>query len=164
VQTAYLALGANIGDRLAALSGARKALDENPCVKVEGASALYETEPIGGPVGQGLYLNAVLRVTTAFAPRRLLNLCLDVEKRFGRRRDERWGERTLDIDLLLHGSVVLRQPDLIIPHPRLHERLFVLMPLLELEPELTHPLTGAALGELAAALPREGVVRTPLQW
>jgi 2-amino-4-hydroxy-6-hydroxymethyldihydropteridine diphosphokinase len=165
VQTAYLALGANLGERLEALRGGRKALHGADGVQVDASSPLYETEPVGGPERQGLYLNAVLRVRTKLPPRELLTLCLEVEKRFGRRRDERWGARTLDIDILFYERVVLQESDLTLPHPRLHERPFVLLPLFDLEPDLVHPLMGVTLGELVASLtPPAGVCRKNLEW
>ena len=126
--TAYLGLGANLGDCLGQLQGARLALSRPGGIEVTAASGLYETEPVGGPAGQPNYLNAVLQVATSLAPDALLACCLELEARFGRRREERWGARPLDIDLLLYGELCLEAPGLILPHPRLHERRFVLAP------------------------------------
>ncbi|OHB33374.1 MAG: 2-amino-4-hydroxy-6-hydroxymethyldihydropteridine diphosphokinase [Desulfuromonadaceae bacterium GWC2_58_13] len=157
--TAYLALGANLGDRLATFRQARAALDQQAEIKVTGASAIFETEPVGGPAGQNVYLNAVLRVDTTLAPQVLLAVCQTIELHFGRRREVPWGPRTLDIDLLLYGEVTCGGPQLILPHPRLHLRRFVLTPLLELAPDLRHPLLGQTIRELHAALDDPAAVR-----
>jgi 2-amino-4-hydroxy-6-hydroxymethyldihydropteridine diphosphokinase len=150
--TAYLALGANLGDRQGQLQGARAALAAARGTRVTAASPLYETRPVGGPPNQPLYLNAVLRVETTLSCRGLLELCLAVEARFGRRRREPWGPRTLDVDLLFYGDETLDEPDLVIPHPRLHQRRFVLTPLTDLAPELLHPVLGRSVHQLLTAL------------
>ncbi|WP_432822391.1 2-amino-4-hydroxy-6-hydroxymethyldihydropteridine diphosphokinase [Trichloromonas sp.] len=150
--TAYLALGANLGDRLATFRQTRAALDRHAEIEVTGASAIFETDPVGGPAGQGAYLNAVLRVATTLAPDALLAACHELELRFGRIRQERWGARTLDVDLLLYADVTCAGPELTLPHPRLHLRRFVLAPLLELAPDLSHPLLGQTIRELHAVL------------
>jgi 2-amino-4-hydroxy-6-hydroxymethyldihydropteridine diphosphokinase len=151
--TAYLALGANLGDRLANLTAARQALSAAPDVRVAAASPLFETAPVGGPPGQPPYLNAVLRVETTLPPRELLALGLAVEARCGRRRTERWGPRPLDVDLLLYGEAVIEEPGLVVPHPELHRRRFVLTPLADLAPELVHPRLGKSIRQLLAELP-----------
>jgi 2-amino-4-hydroxy-6-hydroxymethyldihydropteridine diphosphokinase len=150
--TAYLALGANLGDRQGQLQGARAALAAAGGIRVTAASPLYETGAVGGPPGQPLYLNAVLRVETTLSCRALLELCLAVEERFGRRRQEQWGPRTLDIDLLFYGGEALDEPGLVVPHPRLHQRRFVLIPLADLDPELLHPALGRSVRQMLAAL------------
>jgi 2-amino-4-hydroxy-6-hydroxymethyldihydropteridine diphosphokinase len=163
--TAYLALGSNLGNREATLRGAREALNENPGIEVAAWSPLYETVPVGGPAGQGLFLNAVLRVETALSARALLQSCLAVEDGFGRQRLEQWGPRTLDVDLLFYGGEILSRSELEVPHPRLHQRPFVLLPLLELAPGLTHPGLGRTVRDLAAALSSpSGVHRLSDTW
>lgn len=157
--TAYLALGSNLGDRLAALQGARAAIDRPPELQVAASSPLYQTAPVGGPAQQSDYFNAVLQVRTSLPPRRLLRLCLAVEGKFGRERREIWGPRTLDIDLLLYGKEIVRDPELTIPHPRLHLRPFVLLPLADLAAELPHPFLGQTVLQLLARFPESGGIR-----
>ena len=131
---AFLALGSNLGDREAALRAAVAGMDD-----VVAVSPVYETAPVGGPAGQGPYLNAVVELDTERAPRDLLALCRRLEDAAGRVRAERWGARTLDVDVLLVGDLVVDEPDLVVPHPRLRERRFVLVPLADLAPDLVPP-------------------------
>jgi 2-amino-4-hydroxy-6-hydroxymethyldihydropteridine diphosphokinase len=130
---AFLALGANLGDRLANLQAATDALDATPGVRVVRSSRVYETDPVGPP--QPDYLNAVIEVRTRLEPHRFLETVLRVERDLGRVRGERWGPRTIDIDVLTFDALVLDDPSLTLPHPRMHERAFVLIPLLELDPD-----------------------------
>jgi 2-amino-4-hydroxy-6-hydroxymethyldihydropteridine diphosphokinase len=146
--TAFLGLGSNLGERLANLQGARQTLAGHAQVEIAAISPLYETTPVGGPPGQGLYLNAVLQITTDLPPRPLLAFCRTVEDAFARCREERWGARTLDIDLLLYASLVHDASDLHLPHPRLHLRRFVLAPLADLAPQLPHPRLGSSIKHL----------------
>lgn len=165
VVTAYLGLGANLGDRFAALRGARQALNLVPGIRVVAASALYETEPLGGPQGQEPYLNAVLQVASELPAEELLACCLEVERQFGRERLVYHGPRTLDIDLLFFADCVCHKQTLILPHPRLHLRAFVLIPLCDLAPGLRHPLSGKTVREMRDQLPcDQGVKRLPLTW
>jgi len=127
---AFLALGSNLGDRLANLQRAADLLGGIEGVEVRRSSRVYETEPVGPPQPQ--YLNAVLEVRTSLAPSALLTACLGVEDAMGRVRRERWGPRTVDVDVLTYGDQDIDEPDLTVPHPRMHERGFVLAPLLEL--------------------------------
>lgn len=151
VETAYIGLGSNLGDRLAALEAALGALARLEGLDLVAVSAAYETAPVG-PVAQGDYLNAVTQVRTRLKPRALLEALLQIERGHGRERRERWGPRTLDLDLLLWGRVRVAEPGLVVPHPRLTERRFVLEPLLEIAPDLVHPDGGRPLAHDLAAL------------
>lgn len=160
--TAYLALGSNEGERDASLALAVRQLQEHPKIEVKAGSPVYETAPIG-PGSQGPYLNAVLRVETSLAADLLLDVMLGIERAAGRARDRpRWGPRSLDLDLLLYDDACIDRPGLEVPHPRLHERAFVLVPLLDLAPELSHPRLGETLATLAARLDlSRGIRRWP---
>lgn len=127
----YLGLGANLGDRLANLQRAADLLAERVGVRVLRSSRVYESDPVGGP-DQPDYLNAVLEVETTLDPRELLDVCRAAEDSMGRVRGERWGPRPIDVDLLTYGGRSIAEPGLEVPHPRMHERGFVLAPLLEL--------------------------------
>jgi len=130
----FLALGSNLGDRWRYLRDAVDALDALD--HVVGKSAVYETEPQGGPSGQSSYLNCVVELDTTLTPRQLLQVCHRLEAAAQRVRAERWGPRTLDVDILLVGDLEVNEPDLQIPHPRMWERRFVLQPLADLAPTL----------------------------
>ncbi len=156
---AYLGLGSNLGDRRGHLAGARAALSETGLVRPCGASPLYLAEAVGGPPGQPDFFNAVLRVETSCSPRQLLESCQTIEGCFGRKRNEMWGPRTLDIDLLFFGDRICREAGLEIPHPRLHERRFVLAPLRDLAPELVHPLLQMKIDRLYESLRNSQSVR-----
>jgi len=153
MNTAYLGLGSNLGNRLAFLRGGRDALVNRPDIELVGISGVYETAAVGGPPDNPLFLNAVMQIQTSLDCRRLLETCLAVEDEFGRSRPVRWAPRTLDLDILFFNDQVLDEEDLTIPHPRLQERAFVLAPLLEVAAELRHPLLGQSITELAAACP-----------
>lgn len=147
VRRAVLALGSNQGDRLAALTGATAMLAGHADVTVTAVSPVYETDPVGGP-DQPDYLNAVVLLDTRLPPRVLLQLAQDVEAAYGRVREVRWGPRTLDVDLIAVGGLVVRETDLQVPHPRVHERAFVLRPWLDVNPGAVVP----GRGEVAALL------------
>jgi 2-amino-4-hydroxy-6-hydroxymethyldihydropteridine diphosphokinase len=140
---AYVGVGANLGDREATI---RSALDALPGVVA--VSALRETDPVG-VVEQPPFLNGAVALETDLAPRDLLDVLLSVERGLGRERRERWGPRTIDLDLLLYGDQTIDEPGLTVPHPRLHERRFALEPLLELDPELAIPGRGRVADLLA---------------
>jgi 2-amino-4-hydroxy-6-hydroxymethyldihydropteridine diphosphokinase len=131
--SAHLGLGSNLGDRLETLRRATALLHATHGLEVVGSSRVYETEPVGPP--QPAYLNAVLEVRTTLEPRELLDACLAVEAELGRVRAERWGPRTIDVDVLTYDRRTVDEPELKIPHPRMPERAFVLVPLLELDPD-----------------------------
>ncbi len=132
-ESAYLALGSNLGDRLSTLQHAVDLLSARAGIEVVRSSRVYETDPVGPP--QPAYLNAVIEVRTDLEPLGLLEACRAVEAELGRVRDERWGPRTLDVDVLTYDERTVDEPDLTIPHPRMHERGFVLVPLGELDPD-----------------------------
>lgn len=140
---AYVALGANLGDRETTIRAALAELDGTPGVRVAAVSTLIETDPVG-LVDQPRFLNGAAALETTLGPRELLELLLAVERRFGRTREgvPAQGPRTLDLDLLLYGADEIDEPGLTVPHPRLHERRFVLEPLSELAPSLEVPGKG----------------------
>lgn len=135
---AYLALGTNLGDRLANLNRAVELLFAEPGLELEACSNIYETEPVGGPE-QGPFLNACLSVKTDLEPADLLLRMLAVEEKMDRVREERWGPRIIDLDLLIYEDTIMNTPLLQLPHPRLAERDFVLIPLASIAPGLIVP-------------------------
>lgn len=151
--TAYIALGSNLGDRRGFLDQALTALRTRPGIEVVRVSSYHETKPVGGPAGQGEYLNAAAELRTALEPKELLRVLLDVEQALGRERHERFGPRTIDLDLLLYGDLACAEPELIVPHPRLHERRFVLEPLAEIAPLAIHPAQQQTIRDLVTRLP-----------
>ena len=162
-QRAVLALGSNLGDRLGMLQGAVDGLAMVPGVDIIAVSGVYETAPVGGPTGQDPYLNAVVLVDTTLPASVLLERCLAVEEAFGRRRAERWGPRTLDIDVITYDDQVSADETLTLPHPRAHERAFVLIPWLSVDQAATLPGRGR-VAELGAAHRPDGVrTRTDLR-
>lgn len=152
--TAVLGLGANLGDRLGALQRAVDLLAAEGVMTVA-SSRVWETAPAGGPAGQPAFLNAVVRVQTELDPHDLLRAANRVEAALGREREVRWGPRTIDIDILLVGDLILQDHDLTVPHPRMTERAFVLLPLLDLDPD---PVLPGGVRVLDLPLP-EGAAR-----
>jgi 2-amino-4-hydroxy-6-hydroxymethyldihydropteridine diphosphokinase len=144
VRRAFIGLGSNLDNRRLLLRRAVVALGE--AGEVVAVSPVYETAPVGGPPGQGPYLNVVVELLAADGPHALLERCRALEEAAGRVRTERFGPRTLDADVLLVGDLVVADPDLIVPHPRMYERRFVLAPLADLAPDLVTPAQLAAAG------------------
>ncbi|HEY9582490.1 MAG TPA: 2-amino-4-hydroxy-6-hydroxymethyldihydropteridine diphosphokinase [Savagea sp.] len=136
----YLSIGSNIGNRMDYLTRAIEQLQHHPAIQVKRQSSVYETEPVG-LVDQANFLNIVVEIETNLEADALLQVCQLVEELLGRERVIRWGPRTVDVDILLFNEEVIRTESLIIPHERMHERLFVLVPLLELSPGLVHSET-----------------------
>lgn len=154
---AWLGLGANLGDRQANLAAALARLEQEPGIRVLRRSRWYESEPIG-VTDQPWFLNGVVEIETTLPPRALLEALKRIEWELGRRPTRRWGERVIDLDILLYDDQRLETPDLVLPHPRLWQRLFVLAPLAELHPALRAP-DGRLIEEVAAELSRTTTVR-----
>lgn len=150
--TAYIALGGNVGDVEATLLSALRDLEASSGIVLGRVSRFYRTAPVGGPEGQKDYLNAAAELHTTLSPGDLLEVMQSVERRHGRdrAREERWGPRTCDLDLLLYGQVVWNEEGLTIPHPRMHERMFVLQPLAEIAPNAIHPVCRQSVQDLLA--------------
>lgn len=156
-QRAVISLGSNLGNRLETLQGAVDALEDTPGVRIKAVSPVYETEPWGvEPGSQPSYFNAVVLLKTTLPPSSLLERAHAVEEAFHRVRDERWGARTLDVDIVAYADVVTDDPQLTLPHPRAHERAFVLAPWHDLEPEAQLPGRGT-VADLLDAVTRDGI-------
>lgn len=150
-----IALGSNLGDSLAILRGALAALDQHPDIAVVACSRVYQTAPVGPP--QPDYLNACALLRSHLAPAELLHLLLAVERQFGRERRERWGARRLDLDLLLFDDLIIETAELEVPHPRMWERAFVLVPLAEVAPDWQNPRSGVTVADIRATLADQDV-------
>ncbi|AQW51714.1 MULTISPECIES: 2-amino-4-hydroxy-6-hydroxymethyldihydropteridine diphosphokinase [Streptomyces] len=161
---AVISLGSNLGNRLETLQGAIDALEDTPGLRVKAVSPVYETDPWGVEPGtQATYFNAVVLIKTTLPPSSLLERGHAIEEAFERVRDERWGPRTIDVDIVAYQDVVSDDPRLTLPHPRAHERAFVLVPWNDVDPQAEVPGRGAVAG-LLAAMGHEGVrVRTDLE-
>lgn len=136
----YLGLGSNLGHREKNIAAALNALEGTRGIVVEKVSGLYETDPVGGPPNQNKYINAAAKLRTELSPQRLLAVLLKIEASLGRERRERWGPRTIDLDILLYDDLVLSEDGLTIPHPLMHDRRFVMEPLAEIAPNVVHPM------------------------
>ncbi len=165
----YVAVGANLGDREATFAAVIRALEAEPDLLLLAASPVYESDPVG-PGEQSAYLNAALRLRSWLAPVELLERLQRIEVSLGRDRSAeavRWGPRPIDLDLLFFGERCIDLPELIVPHPRAHERLFVMAPMAELDPELSHPILGRTMAAIARARRGQESVRPwprPMGW
>lgn len=150
-----IALGSNLGDRLENVEAGLAGIAGLADVEIVAVSALYETAPVGGPDGQGPYLNAALAADTTLGAGVLLAALHRIEGSRERERIERWGPRTLDLDLLVHGELVVDAETLQVPHPRMHERRFVMVPVCDVAADLVHPVLHRTMGDLLGELPIE---------
>jgi 2-amino-4-hydroxy-6-hydroxymethyldihydropteridine diphosphokinase len=151
---AWISLGSNLGDRRAILDDALETLADVPGVSVRAVSSYHETSPVGGPAGQGPFLNAAARLESDLDPHQLLSVLQGIENQAGRVRTARWGERTLDLDILIYGTKFLDTRELKLPHPRLALRRFVLAPLAEIAPTIVDTMTKRTIADLLANLDR----------
>lgn len=154
-----IALGSNLGESRQILEGALKALSANPAISLDTYSSFYRTAAVGPP--QPDYLNACALLSTTLPPTALLDAMLQIEAQFGRERYERWGPRLLDLDLLLYADQVVKLPHLQVPHPRMRERAFVLVPLAEIAASWRDPITGEAIATLLSRVDPIGVQCLP---
>ena len=145
----FISIGSNIGDRFQHLKDSIQALHSHDRISVMSVSSIYETAPVGY-TDQANFLNVVISVATELDAHELLEACQGIEHELGRVRDIRWGPRTVDLDILLYNNDNIETESLIVPHPRMHERAFVLIPLLEIAPAVVHPMTGSLYSEEAA--------------
>lgn len=160
-ETVYIGFGSNVGNRVDYCDRAVTLLSLLPHSQVSGISLLYETEPVndGANPGDGWFLNGVVQLETDVTPQSLLSVLREIERSLGRDADNRSGPRTIDLDILFYGNRVINEPGLTVPHPRLHQRRFVLVPLSELDPLLIHPVMGRTVNQLLAGLNDPSEVR-----
>lgn len=152
-----IALGSNLGDSRAILESSLEILDQTPRISLELQSSFYRTEPVGPP--QPDYLNGCALLKVEMSPLELLETLLAIEAKFGRVRQERWGPRILDLDLLLFDNLILETPKLTLPHPCMRERAFVLVPLAEIAPNWIDPISGKAIAQLVQEVDCSGVTK-----
>ncbi len=156
--TAYLSLGSNSGDRLQFLKGAIRKIEESHKISIKKVSSVYETQPVGY-INQGWFLNLVLEVQTSFDPPPLLEHLLAIENQMGRKREAKCGPRNIDVDLLLYDNQLVHSDRLTIPHPQMHKRRFVLIPLAQIAPQLLHPLLKKSAPQLLESCEDKSTVR-----
>jgi len=156
--TAYLSLGSNSDDRLEFLQGAIRKIEESHRISIKKVSSVYETQPVGY-INQAWFLNLVLEVQTSLDPLPLLEHLLAIENQMGRKREAKWGPRNIDVDLLLYDNQLVHSDRLIIPHPQMHKRRFVLIPLAQIAPQLLHPLLKKSAPQLLEACEDKSMVR-----
>jgi 2-amino-4-hydroxy-6-hydroxymethyldihydropteridine diphosphokinase len=160
-ETVYIGFGSNVGNRVDFCDRAVTLLSLLPHSQLTGVSLLYESEPVydHAQPGADWFLNGVVQLETDLTPRSLLTVLREIERALGRDDETRSGPRTIDLDMLFYGRRVIEEPDLTVPHPRLHHRRFVLMPMSELDPQWEHPVLHKSISELLAAVPDRPEVR-----
>lgn len=161
METVFIGFGSNVGDRVDYCDRAVTLLGLLPHSRLQGVSLLYETEPVRDPTdpGEGWFLNGVVQLETDIKPRSLLTTLQEIERALGRDDGNRSGPRTIDLDILFYGDLVMKKPGLTIPHPRLHQRRFVLMPMNELDPLWVHPTLQQSVAQLLTDAPDQSSVR-----
>jgi len=160
VKTGYIGIGSNIGDKLSNCLKAIELIKGIPGSRIIAQSDFYRTEPVGVE-GQEWYLNGVISLSTSISARELLQSLLDIETGMGRKRKGKWDPRIIDLDILLFGDDAINEEGLIIPHPRMHVRRFVMEPLVRLAPDLIHPVSGKSMAGLLAGLSEQGQTVLP---
>jgi 2-amino-4-hydroxy-6-hydroxymethyldihydropteridine diphosphokinase len=156
MSTAFIGVGSNLGERERYIQQAQDFLGGLRGIRFIQCSSVIETEPVGGPAGQGKYLNAVWQIECDLLPLELMKKLLAIEKEIGRKRSEKNGPRIIDLDILFYGQEIIDQLELTVPHPRTHERAFVLEPLCELAPDLVHPVLKKTIKQLSTELSAKG--------
>ncbi len=151
---AYISFGSNIGNRMEYIETALGIIRANSYVQQIQVSSYYETEPVGN-IDQPKFINGVAKIATVFPCKDLLSFLQGIEGRLGRERTVKWGPRTIDLDILLYDDVCISQPDMQVPHPEMHKRAFVLIPLCEIAPEVRHPVLKKTIRELVENIPNE---------
>ena len=147
MHTTYIGFGSNIGNRLSFIRDALHVLSQTDGIIIKEISSLYETEPVGNE-DQGKFLNGVVAIETHLSPQTLLTTLKVIETKVGRRHRKRWGPREIDLDVLIYGEMCLRTSELIIPHPEMHNRRFVLTPLAEIAPDVVHPVLNVTINDM----------------
>ncbi|MGQ9607936.1 MAG: 2-amino-4-hydroxy-6-hydroxymethyldihydropteridine diphosphokinase [bacterium] len=151
MSTIYIGLGSNLGNKKENIRQALSLLNEVEGITIVKISSFYETEPVGYE-DQNWFINAVAQIETSFSPQEILKIFKEIEQKIGREESIRWGPRKIDLDILFYDQLVYKSNDLIIPHPRLHERAFVLVPLAEINKELMHPIYNKSINKLLSEL------------
>ncbi len=154
-KTAYIGIGSNLGDRRQNCLKAIEMMERIPGCELSGRSDWYLTKPVGTK-GQEWYVNGVVSLSTKIAPQNLLRNLLAIEAEMGRVRKERWESRIIDLDILLYGHEIIHEENLTVPHPLMHMRKFVLVPLVQMDPNLIHPSLGVSMAELLLKIPNNG--------
>lgn len=157
-QRVFISIGSNLGDRIANCRAAARLISESPGIRLLKESSLYENEP-WGVKDQPAFINSVIEIETTLPPRELLVLLKSIETVIGRKTAGRWGPREIDLDIIFYGGGIVDEEGMTIPHPYAHERIFVLLPLAEIAPDLIHPVFKKSVSELLGAITERGWIR-----